>query len=47
VFRCAAARAVIARAESERTKPSTRTLERLAKAAGMRLHISFKPAGAG
>jgi ribosome-binding protein aMBF1 (putative translation factor) len=39
--------AVIARLESGRTKPSTRTLERLAKATGMRLRISFEPIGAG
>ena len=35
--------AVIARLESGRVKPSTRTLERLAKATGMRLRISFEP----
>lgn len=35
--------AVIARLESGRTKPSTRTLERLAAATGMRLRISFEP----
>jgi ribosome-binding protein aMBF1 (putative translation factor) len=39
--------AVIARLESGRTKPSTRTLERLAKATGMRLRISFEPIGTG
>jgi len=38
--------AVIARLESDRVKPSTRTLERLAKATGMRLRISFEPAPA-
>ncbi len=38
--------AVIARLESGRTKPSTRTLERLAEATGMRLRISFEPSGA-
>jgi ribosome-binding protein aMBF1 (putative translation factor) len=38
--------AVIARLESGRVKPSTRTLERLAKATGMRLRISFEPAPA-
>ena len=38
--------AVIARLESGRTKPSTRTLERMAKATGMRLRISFEPIGA-
>jgi ribosome-binding protein aMBF1 (putative translation factor) len=36
--------AVIARLESGRVKPSTRTLERLARATGMRLRISFEPA---
>jgi len=36
--------AVIARLESGRMKPSTRTLERLAAATGMRLRISFEPA---
>ena len=35
--------AVIARLEGGRTRPSTRTLERLAKATGMRLRISFEP----
>lgn len=38
--------AVIARLESGRIKPSTRTLERLAKATGLRLRISFIPARA-
>lgn len=38
--------AVIARRESGRVKPSTRTLERLAAATGLRLRISFEPAGA-
>lgn len=37
---------VIARLESGRVKPSTRTLERLAAATGMRLRISFEPATA-
>jgi transcriptional regulator with XRE-family HTH domain len=37
---------VIARLESGRVKPSTRTLERLATATGMRLRISFEPAPA-
>jgi ribosome-binding protein aMBF1 (putative translation factor) len=36
--------AVIARLESGRTKPSTRTLERLATATGTRLRISFETA---
>ena len=35
---------VIARLESGRVKPSTRTLERVALATGMRLKISFEPA---
>jgi ribosome-binding protein aMBF1 (putative translation factor) len=39
--------AVIARLESGRVKPSTRTLERLAAATGMKLRISFEPAPAG
>ena len=38
--------AVIARLESGRVKPSTRILERLAAATGMRLRISFEPAAA-
>ena len=38
--------AVIARLESGRVKPSTRTLERLAHATGMKLRISFVPAPA-
>lgn len=33
----------IARMESGRSMPSTRTLERFAKATGMRLRISFEP----
>jgi transcriptional regulator with XRE-family HTH domain len=35
----------IARLESGRVKPSTRTLERLAKATGHRLVIDFEPIG--
>jgi ribosome-binding protein aMBF1 (putative translation factor) len=35
--------AVIARLESGRVKPSTRTLERLAAATGTKLKISFEP----
>jgi ribosome-binding protein aMBF1 (putative translation factor) len=35
--------AVVARLESGRVKPSTRTLERFAKATGMRVRISFEP----
>ncbi len=34
--------AVVARLESGRTKPSTRTLERFAAATGTRLRISFE-----
>ena len=34
---------VIARLESGRVKPSTRTLERIARATGHRLRISFEP----
>ena len=34
---------VIARLEGGRTRPSTRTLERFAKATGTRLKISFEP----
>ena len=34
----------IARLESGRVKPSTRTLERFAKATGTRLRFSFEPA---
>ena len=34
---------VIARLESGRTRPSTQTLERLARATGTRLKISFQP----
>jgi ribosome-binding protein aMBF1 (putative translation factor) len=37
--------AVIARLESGRVKPSTRTLERFAKATGTRLRIRFEPVG--
>lgn len=35
---------VIARLESGRTRPSTRTLEKIAQATGTRLRISFDPA---
>jgi len=38
--------AVIARLEGGGSKPSTRTLERYAKATGSRLSISFQPAPA-
>lgn len=42
--RMATTQSVIARLESGRTRPSTRTLERLAAATGTRLRISFEPA---
>lgn len=35
--------AVVARLESGRVKPSTRTLERFAEATGTRLRIAFEP----
>ena len=38
--------AVIARLESTRSRPSTRTLQRYAKATGTRLRISFEPEAA-
>ena len=38
--------AFIARLEGGRLRPSTRTLDRLAKATGMRLRISFEPSPA-
>lgn len=38
--------AVVARLESGRVKPSTRTLERFAKATGTRLRISSEPEAA-
>jgi len=37
--------AVVARLEGSRSKPSTRTLERFAKATYTRLRISFEPKG--
>lgn len=37
--------AVIARLEGGGTRPSTRTLEKFAKATGSRLRISFEPEG--
>ena len=37
---------VIARLESGRVHPSTKTLERVAQATGTRLKISFEPIGA-
>ena len=36
--------AVVARLESGRMKPSTRTLERFAKATDSRVRITFEPA---
>jgi ribosome-binding protein aMBF1 (putative translation factor) len=38
--------AVVARLESGRARPSTRTLERFAAATGTRLRISFEPPSA-
>ena len=38
---------VVSRLESGRSKPSTRTLERYAKATGHTLHISLEPAREG
>jgi ribosome-binding protein aMBF1 (putative translation factor) len=38
--------AVIARLEGGGSRPSTRTLERYARATGSRLRITFEPAGA-
>ena len=38
--------AVVARLESGGTKPSTRTLERYARATGSRLRITFEPEAA-
>lgn len=38
--------AVVARLEGGGSMPSTRTLEKYAKATGMRLKISFEPEGA-
>ena len=38
--------AVIARLESKSSRPSTRTLQRYAKATGSRLRISFEPEAA-
>jgi ribosome-binding protein aMBF1 (putative translation factor) len=39
--------AAVARLESGRFRPSTRTLERFAKATGMRLRIMFEPRARG
>lgn len=44
--RMGTSQAVVARLESGRVKPSTRTLERLAAATGMRLRITFEPLAA-
>ena len=41
--RMSTSQTVIARLESGRVKPSTRTLERFARATGARLRISFDP----
>lgn len=43
VLRMGTTQAVVARLESGRVKPSTRTLERFAKATGTRLRIAFEP----
>lgn len=42
-LRMGTTQAVIARLESGRVKPSTRTLERFARATGTRLRIAFEP----
>lgn len=42
-LRMGTTQAVIARLESGRVKPSTRTLERFARATGTRLRIVFEP----
>ena len=42
--RMATTQSVVARLESGRVHPSTRTLERVARATGTRLRISFDPA---
>ena len=41
--RMATTQSVVARLESGRVRPSTKTLERYARATGMRLRISFEP----
>jgi len=43
--RMATTQSVIARLESGRTRPSTRTLAKLACATGTRLRIAFEPIG--
>lgn len=45
--RMGTSQSAIARLESGRVKPSTRTLEKLAAATGMRLRIVLEPVGAG
>jgi ribosome-binding protein aMBF1 (putative translation factor) len=45
--RMGTSQSAIARLESGRFKPSTRTLEKLAAATGMRLRIVLEPAGVG
>jgi ribosome-binding protein aMBF1 (putative translation factor) len=45
--RMGTSQSAIARLESGRTKPSTRTLEKLAAATGMRLRIVLEPVKAG
>jgi transcriptional regulator with XRE-family HTH domain len=43
--RMGTSQSTIARLESGTAKPSLSTLERFAEATGMRVHISFEPAG--
>ena len=43
--RMATTQSVVARLESGRVRPSTKTLERYARATGTRLRISFEPVG--
>ena len=45
--RMGTSQSAIARLESGRFKPSTRTLEKLAAATGMKLRIVMEPVGAG
>ncbi|MEQ1537345.1 MAG: helix-turn-helix domain-containing protein [Sphingorhabdus sp.] len=45
--RMGTSQSAIARLESGRVKPSTRTLEKLAAATGMRLRIVLEPVGVG
>ena len=45
--RMGTSQSAIARLESGRVKPSTRTLEKLAAATGMRLRVVLEPVGVG